>query len=87
MMGRGAPTVMTMKATSEVGSKGGEEQQCREPRIQPERVGLPEGGQLLMATTIAPTRAIRTHNNSLSPQRFMRVRIFIYGLPANERCL
>ena len=37
-------------------------------------------GQLLIATTIAPTTAIRTHNNSLSPHRFIRVRIC--GLPA-----
>src|SRR5262249_57854865 len=37
--------------------------------------GLAEpAGQLLMMTTIAPTRAIRTNNNSLSPKRLNRVR-------------
>jgi hypothetical protein len=31
--------------------------------------------QLLIAITIAPTTAIRAHNNSLSPQRFNRLRM------------
>ena len=44
-------------------------------------------GQLLIATTIAPTRAIRAHNNSRSPQRFMRVRIFTFQSPCHERRL
>ena len=36
--------------------------------------GRGASGQLLITTTTAPTRAIRTHNNSLSPQRLNRVR-------------
>jgi hypothetical protein len=31
--------------------------------------------QLLIAKTIAPTTAIRAHNNSLSPKRFNRLRM------------
>src|SRR5262249_19832678 len=50
--------------------------------------GLAEpAGQLLMMTTIAPTRAIRTNNNSLSPKRLNTVRTsdLLLIMPLNQR--